>query len=128
MNHNKQQPLEYWVDTIAACRASGLSDNHWCKLNSVAPSTFYKYSKKLREQACSLSTTETVYSPVIQEVVPLNAAPCLVGEIALELEQNALSSQVPAITLHLGRAQVEINNHATETLLSNVIAALKNIC
>lgn len=128
MNNKKQQPLEYWVETIAACRASGLSDNHWCKLNGVAPSTFYKYSKKIREQACSLSKTEIVYNPVVQEVVPINAVSCLDSELSLEIEQNTLSSQTPTITLHFGQARMEINNLATEALLSNVITALKHIC
>ena len=37
---------------VMQCRKSGLSDKQWCINNAIAPSTFYWWIKKLRQQAC----------------------------------------------------------------------------
>lgn len=123
-----QMPAHYWREIINTCRTSGLSDHLWCMQNNIAPSTFYKYAKKFREQACQLPVASgKQQSHVQQEVVQLNSeqlSPC--NEVYTTMEQNASSSDCPAIHLHINGVRMDINNHADAALLSKVFSALNN--
>ena len=49
---NKKLYYDKIYDLVMQCRKSGLSDKQWCINNDIAPSTFYWWIKKLRQQAC----------------------------------------------------------------------------
>ena len=43
---------QMWQQRIAACQRSGLSVREWCRENGIAPGTYYKHLRKLREEYC----------------------------------------------------------------------------
>ena len=38
---NKQVKLQYWLDVIRQCKASGLTSQAWCEQNNVSLKSYY---------------------------------------------------------------------------------------
>lgn len=80
-------------DLVMQCRKSGLSDKQWCINNDIAPSTFYWWIKKLRQQACyqvpehNLKKNTDMTSEK-QEVVCVNVLPKVTENTPLPSEKD----------------------------------------
>lgn len=80
-------------DLVMQCRKSGLSDKQWCINNDIAPSTFYWWIKKLRQQACyqvpehNLKKNTDMTSEK-QEVVCVNVLPKVTENTSLPSEKD----------------------------------------
>ena len=77
-------------DLVMQCRKSGLSDKQWCINNDIAPSTFYCWIKKLRQQACYQVPEHnfrhnTNVTAEKQDVVCVNVLPEVTENEAIEI-------------------------------------------
>ena len=54
---NKRVPgrsLDEWMELVAECRQSGLTDAAWCTAHGISPSSFYNAVSRLRKRACQI--------------------------------------------------------------------------
>ena len=80
----KHRSREEQMELIMQCRASGLSDYHWCEQHGIPNSTFYNWITRLRKANYQFpDATPTTSKPVTQEIVK-------VGVISEEMEQNSI--------------------------------------
>jgi hypothetical protein len=47
----KQVKIEYWLEVIHKCRASGLTNTEFCKQNNISDKSYYYYLAKIRKMA-----------------------------------------------------------------------------
>lgn len=48
---NKQVKLQYWLDVIRQCRASGLTNQAWCEQHNISLKSYYYWIAKIRKLA-----------------------------------------------------------------------------
>ena len=48
---DKQVKLQYWLDVIRQCRASGLTNQAWCEQNQISLKSYYYWIAKIRRLA-----------------------------------------------------------------------------
>ena len=46
---DKQMKLQYWLDVIRQCRASGLTNQAWCKQHDVSLKNYYYWIAKIQK-------------------------------------------------------------------------------
>ncbi len=46
--------LDEWMELVAECRQSGLTDVAWCTEHGISPSSFYNAVTRLRKRACQI--------------------------------------------------------------------------
>ena len=117
-----------WYDLIQQCRTSGKSDRQWLLENNICSPTFYYHVKQLRKKACDIPESACNVVPQVQEVVPL-----VIDDMPLAKPQTAITevdspSNEVALRLTVQGVTMEITNHATQTLIQNVISALHYTC
>lgn len=47
----KRVKLQYWLDVIRQCRASGMTNQDWCEQNTVSLKSYYYWLAKIRKLA-----------------------------------------------------------------------------
>jgi transposase-like protein len=133
----KAKPLtpEKAYKMIMECYQSGLTTSQWLLKNGINQATFYKWVKKLRDNACynippanPVRRISTV--PMKQEVVQVNVVPDNPSaDISMNHEivppipygQNILCP----VIIQMAGASILVNDNADEHLLKNVIRSLK---
>ncbi|MDH5732054.1 MAG: hypothetical protein OEZ58_23975, partial [Gammaproteobacteria bacterium] len=75
---------EYWLKHIQASRQSGLSKQAYCEQNDLAPSTFFKWERRLEKQTAQFVAV-SVMSPVEDVAVKI----ILPNGIGLSLPVNS---------------------------------------
>ena len=48
---DKQMKLQYWLDVIRQCRASGLTNQAWCEQHDISLKSYYYWIAKIRKLA-----------------------------------------------------------------------------
>ena len=48
---DKQVKLQYWLDVIRRCRASGLTNQLWCEQHDISLKSYYYWLSKIRKLA-----------------------------------------------------------------------------
>ena len=48
---DKQVKLQYWLDVIRQCRASGLTNQAWCEQHDISLKSYYYWIAKIRKLA-----------------------------------------------------------------------------
>jgi hypothetical protein len=118
MSKNNDQ---YWLDLITQCRKSGLTDRQWCLKNGIPPSTFYYHIQTLRSKACDIPSVIQQEQQSCHEVVPVD----FINEKTItETEPTELAAV--RITLH--GINIEILNHAEQSVIANTLLALQKLC
>ena len=46
---DKQVKLQYWLDVIRQCRASGLTNQIWCEQHDISLKSYYYWLSKIRK-------------------------------------------------------------------------------
>jgi lambda repressor-like predicted transcriptional regulator len=118
---SKSDNDQYWLDLIAQCRKSGLTDRQWCLANGVSPSTFYYHIKTLRNKACDIPMIIQSEQSSHQDVVPISF-----------IDENPVTKTKPtelaAVRISLHGMNIEILNHAEQSVIANTLLALQNLC
>ena len=117
-----------WYDLIHQCRTSGKSDRQWLLENNICSPTFYYHVKQLRKKACEIPENSCNTASQTQEVVPL-----VIDDMPLAKPQSVITeSDSPlneiALRLTVRGVTMEITNQATQTVIQNVISALRYSC
>ena len=117
-----------WYDLIQQCRTSGKSDRQWLLENNICSPTFYYHVKQLRKKACEIPENSCNTASQTQEVVPL-----VIDDMPLSKPQSVMmDSDSPsneiALRLTVRGVTMEITNQATQTVIQNVISALRYSC
>ena len=48
---DKQIKVQYWLDVIRQCRASGLTNQVWCEQHDISLKSYYYWIAKIRKLA-----------------------------------------------------------------------------
>lgn len=117
-----------WYDLIQQCRTSGISDRQWSLENNICSPTFYYHVKQLRKKACEIPENSCNTASQTQEVVPLvidDMPPAKPKSVIMESDSP---SNETALRLTVQGVTMEITNQAAQTLIQNVISALRYSC
>ena len=125
---NLSESDRHWYDLIHQCRTSGKSDRQWLLENNICSPTFYYHVKQLRKKACDIPESACNVVGQVQEVVPL-----VIEDMPLSKSQTVSKKVEPpsnevALCLTVQGVTMEITNQATQTLIQNVISALRYTC
>ena len=65
---DKQVKLQYWLDVIRQCRASGLTNQIWCEQHDISLKSYYYWLSKIRKLAleCKFCSNGT---PILKSAV-----------------------------------------------------------
>ena len=96
---NKANQIQLWSEKVEKCKASGLSQAKWCKLNGVPQSTYSHWKQRFYQFEGLTQESKFVEVPVV--------------------------SSSP-IKISCGEIKIEISDSADLALIRNVIAALKS--
>lgn len=117
-------------DLVMQCRKSGLSDKQWCIDNDIAPSTFYWWIKKLRQQACyqvpehNLKKNTDMTSEK-QEVVCVNVLPKVTENTALPYEKD--DTYRTPIVFQYKNAYITLQDSFNEQTLLKLLNVLQEV-
>lgn len=69
---DKQVKLQYWLDVIRQCRASGLTNQAWCEQHDISLKSYYYWIAKIRKLALEeLPRKRNGSRPVMEQTVLL---------------------------------------------------------
>lgn len=115
---------------VMQCRKSGLSDKQWCINNDIAPSTFYWWIKKLRQQACyeipehSFKCNTNIVTEK-QDVVCVNVLPEAAENITLFADEN--DTQMAPIMFKYKNASITLQDDFNEHTLKRLLTVLQEV-
>ncbi len=103
---NAKQNLLKWSERIASCRNSGMSVREWCKVNGIAPSTYYNQQRKVFEASKSSAVNEQ--KPQFTEI------------------RLPKQSHMPTATIRIGDLEADIYAGADEETIRTICLVLKS--
>ncbi len=112
-----------WEEMICQCKASGLSDWHWCRENGISTSSFYRHLKEFHNATLAPLPDSLMPGsvPEVQEVVPL----------VIRDEQPAAAEacrNVPAVKITAHGISLDIYNNAGRDVICSIIRAVSSLC
>ena len=110
---SQEMNLQKWKLIIEECRSSGKTNEKWCAENDINIKTYYYWQRKVLNAVCNeLAITNNIEkSPAFTEVI-------LPGTRISEV----------AITLNLNNISLQIHNGADESVISQTLKVLRNLC
>ena len=122
---DKQVKLQYWLDVIRQCRASGLTNQAWCEQNHVSLKSYYYWIAKIRKLALEeLPRKRNGSRPVMEQTVLLPDAAAEFTEVSLRGRQDFTAA--PAAVLHIGTVTVELFEDTSRELLEAIMKAVRS--
>ncbi len=85
---------EKWRERILACQSSGLPVSVWCRENHIAPGSYYRHLRKLRENLIEETQIVPVAAPEPQAVKEIQIT---LGEMQITLPETVSEKQLRAI-------------------------------
>lgn len=113
----KQLKLQQWSKIFQMRKSSGLTITEYCKENSIQPSKYYYWLKRVRQVAC-----DQLPAPLSKPANPI--VPVTFEEPAALLESNVCSSYAMRITI--SGVSVEFTNDATSRLIESALQVLNH--
>lgn len=122
---DKQVKLQYWLDVIRQCRASGLTNQAWCEQHAVSLKSYYYWIAKIRKLALEELPRKIHGCRTVMEQTALmpDAAPEF-AEVSLRDKQNSCAA--PAAVLHTGTVTVELFEDTPRELLEAILKAVRS--
>lgn len=122
---DKQVKLQYWLNVIRQCRASGMTNQDWCEQNNVSLKSYYYWLAKIRKLALEDLPRKQYASalPADQKNSELSEHQTTFTELSLP-NTAALDNNAAAI-LHIGSVTVEIFEHTSSELISSIMKAVQ---
>ena len=122
---DKQVKLQYWLDVIRQCRASGLTNQAWCEQHDISLKSYYYWIAKIRKLALEeLPRKNHGSRPVMEQTVPLLDAAPEFTEVSLRDRQDFTAA--PAAVLHIGTVTVELFEDTPCGLLETILKAVRS--
>ena len=121
---DKQVKLQYWLDVIRQCRASGLINQVWCEQHDVFLKSYYYWITKIRKLALEeLPRKSHGHRPAMEQAVLVpDMTPGFTG-VSLRGRQD--SSAAPAAVLYIGVVTVELFEGTPCGLLEAILKAVR---
>lgn len=122
----KQVKLQYWLDVVRQCRASGLTNKVWCEQHDISLKSYYYWLSKIRKLALpelprkkngihmytnQQSTLLTESSPEFAELSPPN---------------RSISRSAPAAIIHIGPITVKLYEGTSAQMLEAILKAVQS--
>lgn len=100
---DKQVKLQYWLDVIRQCRASGLTNQAWCEQHHISLKSYYYWIAKIRKLALEeLPRKSHGCRPVMEQTALIpDAAPELAAYVVMALEENPEQDFLGSIFMEL---------------------------
>lgn len=122
---NKQVKLQYWLDVIRQCRASGLTNQAWCEQHNISLKSYYYWIAKIRKLALEdLPRKSYGVHPPADQTALLPDPASEFAEISLPIKHTGRSD--PAAVLHIGTITVEVFEDISCELLSTILKAVQS--
>lgn len=122
---DKQIKLQYWLDVIRQCRASGLTNQAWCEQHDVSLKSYYYWIAKIRKLALEeLPRKNHGCRPVMERTVLLPDAVPEFTEVSLHSRQDSCAA--PAAVLHMDTVTVDLFEDTPRELLEAILKAVKS--
>ena len=122
---DKQVKLQYWLDVIRQCRASGLTNQAWCEQHNISLKSYYYWIAKIRKLALEdLPRKSYGVHPAANQAVLLPESASEFAEISLSGRHTARSN--PAAVLHMGTITVEVFEDTSSELLAAILKAVQS--
>nr|WP_278707592.1 hypothetical protein [Bacteroides intestinalis] len=123
---DKQVKLQYWLDVIRQCRASGLTNQAWCEQNQISLKSYYYWIAKIRRLALEELPRKHngIHSQSDRNTVLLPEASSGFTEVFLPDKQTPHSS--PAAVLQLGDMRIEIFEDTSSEALTKILKAVQS--
>ena len=96
---DKQMKLQYWLDVIRQCRASGLTNQIWCEQHDISLKSYYYWLSKIRKLALEELPRKKngIHMCTDQQSTALTESPAEFAE--LSLPDRNISRSTPAAML-----------------------------
>ena len=122
---DKQVKLQYWLDVIRQCRASGLTNQAWCEQHDISLKSYYYWIAKIRKLALEeLPRKSHGCRPVMEQTALMPDAAPEFTQVSLCVRQD--SHAAPAAVLHTGTVTVELFEDTPRELLEAVLKAVQS--
>lgn len=116
----KKQTLsqERWKQLIIECQSSGLTVQDYCQQQGLCKSTYYKWQRELRLDACKASVPQPIE----------DAHPLVKLDYPAKTAYPTVPKQVTEISVSLGSTKVEIAKGADPETIKIVLNTLAKLC
>ncbi|ANU48720.1 hypothetical protein ADH76_26915 [Enterocloster clostridioformis] len=122
---DKQVKLQYWLDVIRQCRASGLTNQAWCEQHDISLKSYYYWIAKIRKLALEeLPRKNHGCRPVMERTVLLPDAAPEFTEVSLRGRQDSCAA--PAAVLHIDTVTVDLFEDTPRELLEAILKAVRS--
>ena len=122
---DKQVKLQYWLDVIRQCRASGLTNQAWCEQHDISLKSYYYWIAKIRKLALEeLPRKNLGCRPVMERTVLLPDAAPEFTEVSLRGRQDSCAA--PAAVLHIDSVTVDLFEDTPRELLEAILKAVRS--
>jgi len=114
----KQVKLHQWSEIFQMRKTSGLTIAEYCRENSIQPSKYYYWLKRVRQAACAQLPV-----PLSKPANPI--VPVTFEEQVAPLESNACSTY--AMRIQMSGVSIEFTNDATPRLIESAMQVLSHV-
>ena len=122
---DKQVKLQYWLDVIRQCRASGLTNQAWCEQHDISLKSDSYWIAKIRKLALEeLPRKNHGCRPVMERTVLLPDAAPEFTEVSLRGRQDSCAA--PAAVLHIDSVTVDLFEDTPRELLEAILKAVRS--
>ena len=112
----KRVKLQYWLDVIRQCRASGMTNQDWCEQNTVSLKSYYYWLAKIRKLALEDLPRKQYASELSEHQATFTE---------LLLPNTAAFDHNAAAILHISSVTVEIFEHTSSELISSIVKTVQ---
>ena len=122
---DKQVKLQYWLDVIRRCRASGLTNQIWCEQHDISLKSYYYWLSKIRKLALEELPRKKngIHICTDQQSVALTESSSEFAELSLpdrSISRSTPAAILPALTEGLADLQSQYETfHGTIAQLVN---------
>ena len=121
---DKQMKLQYWLDVIRQCGASGLTNRDWCEQHGISLKSYYYWLAKIRKLAIEdLPRKNHCTSTALSQARPVSVEPEF-SEVSF-LESTSSLTNASAV-VRIGKMSVEISEHISDELLVSILKAMQS--
>ena len=122
---DKQVKLQYWLEVIRQCRASGLTNQAWCEQHNISLKSYYYWIAKIRKLALEDLPRKNngIHATADQNTLLPNPASEF-AEISLPVSHAARLN--PAAVLHMETITVEVFEDTSSELLTAILKAVQS--
>lgn len=123
---DKQVKLQYWLDVIRQCRASGLTNQAWCEQHGISLKSYYYWIAKIRKLALADLPRKdygTGFPAIPDPIDSVNAAS---GFAEVSIPDQASFHTSTAAVIHIGNISVEVFEHTSRERLLSILKAVQS--